>query len=88
VGLDVDVVGAEEFLRAVDGEGLDGVHVLTAAVVALAGVALGVLVRHDASLGLHHRLGDVVLRRDHLQVGLLPSFLARDGFGDRGVGFL
>ncbi len=49
VRLHVGVLGAEQRLRAVDRELLDDVHVLAAAVVALARIALGVLVREDAS---------------------------------------
>ena len=44
VGLHVGVLGAEQLLHAVDRQLLDDVDVLAAAVVALAGVALGVLV--------------------------------------------
>ena len=44
VGLHVGVLGAEQLLDAVDGQLLDDVDVLAAAVVALAGIALGVLV--------------------------------------------
>ena len=44
VRLDVGVLAAEQRLRALDRERLDHVDVLAAAVVALAGVALGVLV--------------------------------------------
>ena len=50
VRLDVDVLGAgEERERALLGEPLGDVDVLAAAVVALAGQALGVLVRQPAS---------------------------------------
>jgi hypothetical protein len=42
--LHVGVVGAEQLLAAVDGQLLGHVHVLAAAVVALARIALGVLV--------------------------------------------
>ena len=42
--LNVGVDGAEELLHAVDRDGLDLVDELAAAVVALAGIALGVLV--------------------------------------------
>src|SRR5205823_4857209 len=51
VRLHVGVGGAEELLDALDGQGLGDVHVLAAAVVALAGVALGVLVGQHAALG-------------------------------------
>jgi len=86
VGLDVDVFGAVELFRPLDGEILDGVHMLAAAVVALTWVALRVLVRHDAPLGLHHRLGDVVLRCDHFEVLFLSALLAGDGLRDCRVG--
>ena len=49
VRLDVRVLGAEQLLRAVDRELLDLVDELAAAVVAAPGIALGVLVREDAS---------------------------------------
>ena len=52
VRLDVRVLGAEERLRAVDRELLDPVDELAAAVVALARVALGVLVRRHRAEGL------------------------------------
>ena len=69
VRLDVDVVGArEQRQRAVAGEVLGDVHVLAAAVVALAGQALGVLVRQPRALRLEHRRVDVVLARDQLDL--------------------
>ena len=82
VRLDVDVVAAEQLLRAVDRELLDDVDVLAAAVVALAGIALGVLVREDAALALEDRLGHEVLRGDHLQRAPLAIELEVDGLGD------
>ena len=48
VRLHVGVVGAEQFLGTLDGQRLDVVDVLAAAVVALARIALGVLVRQHA----------------------------------------
>ena len=82
VRLDVDVVAAEHLLRAVDGELLDDVDVLAAAVVALAGIALGVLVRQDAALALEDGLGHEVLGGDHLQRAPLAIELEVDGLGD------
>src|SRR5256885_4987016 len=54
MGLYVGVLGAKEFLGAVNGELLDFVGVLAAAVVALSGVAFGVLVGEDGAHGLEH----------------------------------
>ena len=86
VRLDVGVLGAEELLGPVDGELLDLVHHLAAAVVALARVALGVLVGEGRAGGLQHRRGDEVLAGDELEpVGLAAGLLA-DEPGDLGVG--
>ena len=69
VRLDVDVLCArEQGERTLLGERLDDVHVLAAAVVALARQALGVLVREPAALRLDHRRRDVVLAGDELDV--------------------
>src|SRR6185295_13094133 len=82
VRLDVRVLGPEQRLRAVDRELLDHVDVLAAAVVALAGIALGVLVREHAALGLQDRLRHEVLGRDHLERALLALDLVTDRVGD------
>ena len=58
------------------GEALGDVDELAAAVVALAGQALGVLVRQPAALGLHHGGGRVVLARDQLDLVVLAAALA------------
>ena len=88
VGLDVGVLGAEESLRAVDRQLLGDVDPLTAAVVAPAGVTLGVLVRQHAALAFEHRLRDEVLRGDHLQRALLALELAAQRGGDLGIDLL
>ena len=82
VRLDVRVPGAEQGLDPVDRELFDHVHVLAAAVVALARVALGVLVRQHRTLRLHHGPGGVVLRGDHLQAVALAGQLGVDLRGD------
>ncbi len=82
VRLDVGVLGAEQGLDPVDRELFDHVDVLTAAVVALARVALGVLVRQHRPLRLHDGAGGVVLRGDHFQAVALPGQLGVDLRGD------
>ena len=82
VRLHVGVLGAEELLGPVAGQVLDHVDVLAAAVVAPAGIALGVLVRQHAAHGLHHGGAGVVLAGDHLQAVLLPGDLAGNGGPD------
>ena len=78
VRLDVDVVAAEHLLGALDRQLLGDVDPLAAAVVAAAGVALGVLVREHRALALEDRLGHEVLRGDHLQRALLALELVRE----------
>ena len=85
VRLHVGVVGSEERLRAIDRQLLNDVDVLAAAVVALAGIALRVLVGQHAALALEDRLGDEVLRGDHLERSLLAVELVLDGVGDLGI---
>jgi hypothetical protein len=72
VRLYVRVLGAEERLRAVDRRLLDLVDDLAAAVVALAGVALGVLVRRNAPDRLEDARPGEVLRGDELDLAALP----------------
>ena len=78
MGLDVGEVGAEQGLGAVDGQLLGDVDELTTTVVALAGIALGVLVGQDRTLGLHHPGAGVILRGDELDVLLLAALLVLD----------
>ena len=87
VGLHVGEVGAEQLLGALDGERFGDVDVLAAAIVALAGIALGVLVGHDRALRLEHGAGDDVLGRDQLDLVLLAAEFLADGVGDLGIGF-
>ena len=64
VRLHVGVLGAEQGLDPVDGQLLDHVDVLAAAVVALARVALGVLVGQHRALRLHDgERGEVLATR-------------------------
>src|SRR5690606_29743848 len=85
VRLHVGVVGTEQFPDPVDRQLLGHVHVLAAAVVALARIAFGVLVGQLAALGLHHPRAGVVLGRDQLDVVFLAAVLVGDGLGELGV---
>ena len=86
VRLHVGEPGAEELLGARDGEIFRDVDVLAAAIVALAGIALGIFVGHDRALRLEHRLADDVLRGDQLDLVLLAAELVADRFGDLWIG--
>ncbi len=87
-GCTLACVGAEELLHAVDGERLGDVDELAAAVVALAGVALGVLVRQARPLRGHDGRAGVVLAGDHLEAELLPLPLALNRGKHLGIGLL
>src|ERR687896_2354065 len=85
VRLDVRVLGTEQRLGPVDRQLLGHVHELTAAVVAPARVALGVLVGQHRALDLEDRGRREVLRRDHLQGRPLPPQLTVYRRGDLGI---
>src|SRR5204863_109402 len=87
VRLDVGVFGAEESLRAIDGDVLDDVGGAAAAVVTLARIALGVLVREDRSHRSQHSLRHVVLRGNQLQRVVLPLRFQLDRIRDLAIDF-
>ena len=68
VRLDVDMLGAEELLRAVTRQVLRHVDHLAATVVAASRIALGVLAGEDRPHGLQHGERRIVLRGDQLEV--------------------
>jgi hypothetical protein len=69
--LHVGVGGAEQLLRPLDRQLLGDVDEFAAAVVALAGIAFGVLVGQHRALRLEHARARVVLRGDQLDVVFL-----------------
>ena len=77
--LNIRCRGIEQFLYPVDGKLLDNVDEFAAAVIPLAGVAFGILVREPGALRLEHSQARVVLRGDELDVRLLPLVLADHG---------
>ena len=85
VRLDVGVLGAEELLRAVDRQLLGDVDVFAAAVVALAGIAFGVLVGEHGALRLEHARAGVVLGSDQLDVIFLADALVIDRSREFGI---
>jgi len=86
VRLHVGVLGAEEPLHALDRDRLDLVDDGVAAVVALAGVALAVLVGEEGARRGHHGGRREVLARDELQARRLAHALALDERGHLRVG--
>ena len=79
VRLNVCMVRAEQPRHALDRQTLDLIDVLAAAVVARAGIALGVFVRQVAANSLHDGLTREILGRDQLQMVALALQLARHG---------
>ena len=82
----------EQPLRPVDRELLGDVHIVAAAVVAPARVALGIFVGQHGALRLQHRGGDGVLAGDQLDAILLADQFGakccgqlRVGLGERGA---
>jgi len=82
VWLDIGRLGAEQLAGPLDGEQLNLVHRLAAAVVSFAGITLGVFVGENATLGGEDGGRGVVLAGDHLEAGLLPLAFGQDGFPD------
>ena len=80
--LDVGEAAAEQLLRALDRERLDGVRRRAALIVAAARIAFRIFVGEDRALRLEHRLADDILRRDQLDLGLL-AVAARRGLRPR-----
>ncbi len=87
VRLHVGVLGAEELLGAIARQVLHHVGELASAVIALAGIALGVLVGEDRAGGFQHGFADKVLRGDQLQAFVLATFFVLDGLRDLGINF-
>ena len=79
VGLHIGVVGSEELAGPLAGDLLHHVHALAAAVVPLAGIALGIFIGEHRTRRGQHRLADEVLRGDELNVALLPGVLRLNG---------
>ena len=72
VGLHVDVAAAEQLLGAFDGKVFGDVDEFAAAVVPLARIAFGVLMREDAPLRFPNGGRDEVFGGDKLQLAHLP----------------
>ena len=77
--LHVGVIAVEQLFHAGYRERLGDVDVLAAAVVPLARIAFGVLVRQHTAHRLHHGGAGVVFAGDHFQAIVLAVHFAADG---------
>ena len=87
VRLHVDPFGAEELLQPLNGQRFALVHHLATAIVALAGVSFGILVRQAAAHSLHDLVADEILRGDQLNTFQLTLMFAFDNLEDCFVSF-
>ncbi len=88
MGLYVGVLRAKEFLGPLARQILHDVGKLAAAVVALAGIAFGILVGEDRAHGFEHGFADEVLGGDQFQTFMLAADFVVDGGGDLRIGFV
>ena len=78
IGLHIDVLGAEQGLGPLDGQGFDLIDQLLALVVAFAHIAFRILVGEHRAGGLHHRRADIVFRRDEAYFLVLPQLFLKN----------
>ena len=72
MGLNISVIGAEQFFGARNRQRFDFIDELTAAVIPLSRIPFGIFVSHDATLSFQHCFTDNVFRSNELEVLLKP----------------
>lgn len=82
VRLHVGILGAEQLADALDGQVLALVDNLATAIIAFAGIALGVLVRHVGTHGLHDLIADKVFGGNQFDAFQLTLMLFFDKIED------
>ena len=85
VGLDVDVIGAEDPARAVNGKLLDDIHIFATTVPAFTRVTLGIFVGEHRTLRLQNGGADKIFAGDQLDIILLALFFVLNGISDGGI---
>ncbi len=86
VRLDVGEFTSEKLGNAFNSQAFGDIHILAAAVIALAREAFRVLVGEDRTLRLQHRLADDILRGDQLDLVALAAELEPDSLGHFRIG--
>ena len=87
VGLHVGILSIKQLTDALDGQLLNLVHHLATAVVALAGIALGVLVRQVRAHSFHYLVAHEVLTGNQLNAFQLALMLFLNQLKDLVVSF-
>ena len=87
VRLYVRMISAKQLLRAIDGRLLDDVGPFAAAVITLAGIAFGVLVRKHRAHRFKYGFADEVLAGDQFQSIRLARNFVVNGVGDQWINF-
>ena len=82
VGLNVGILCVEEFANAVDGQLLHLVYHLTAAIVTVARIALGILVGQVRAHSLHHLVTHEILTGNQFNAFQLALMLFLDQLED------
>ena len=85
--LHVGMLRAEELLRPVARQVLDDIGKLAAAVVTLAGISLGILVREHRARSFEHGFADEVFRGNQFQALVLAASFVVDGGGNLRIAF-
>ena len=86
--LDIGMLRAKQLLGPVARQILDHIGKLAAAVVALAGISLGIFIREHRARGFEHGFADEIFRGDQLQAFMLAAGFVVDGRGDLRIGFV
>ena len=79
MGLDVGVIAAEQLASPLTCQFLGHIYGVTAAIVPLSGIALGVFVGQAGAHCQHHCLTDDVFRRNQFDMALFPGKFLLNG---------
>ena len=82
-----EVLGIEDLFQTVDGDVLALVNALATAVVAVAGVTLGILVGQAAAHGLHNLVAHEVLASNQFNTMFLTQMFTLDNVKNHFVSF-
>ena len=88
MGLNVGITCIKKFFCALNGKAFDDIDELTAAIVTLAGIALGILIRKNAALRFENGFGYNVLRCDEFELCALTIQFFVNGFCKRRIRFV